>query len=197
MTVRYLFGDSGLFPGAYNFLEVLRGFIVHCGRAALLHAEIATKTRALDEAVAAVHRGLEEVAAYFTRRAGRHRRPRPRAARRRSAPSPASSTNRRRLHDGTRSRSLALLEADKERVSREIAGLRAELPVTLNAFFTNAPSRSSPRLLHAPHPRGRRRLVVLTHPSKIEAAFALDPDPEWTRPRRAASSRPRSTSRSA
>ncbi|MBK8261068.1 MAG: hypothetical protein IPK80_06980 [Nannocystis sp.] len=185
MTVRYLFGDSGLFPGAYNFLEVLRGFIVHCGRAALLHAEIATKTRALDEAVAAVHRGLEEVAAYFTAVQGDI------DARGRGGSQAIGALTRElnefaaRLHDGTRSRSLALLEADKERVSREIAGLRAELPVTLNAFFTNAPLEVLARAFSM-----RRTLeavdvsVVLTHPSKIEAAFALDPDPEWSRPRR-------------
>ena len=185
MAVRYLFGDSGLFPGSYNFLEILRGFIVHCGRAALLHHEIGAKARALEEVSAATQRGLEEVAAFFTAVQGD-------IDGRGKGGSPAVGALARelgefaaRLHDGTRTRSLAQLEADKGRVGHEIAALRAEIPVCLNAFFTQASLEVVGRAVSI------RRTVesvdvsaIYTHPCKIEAAFVLDPEPEWSRPRR-------------
>lgn len=185
MAVRYLFGDSGLFPGANNFLDTLRGFIVHCGRAALLHNEIGAKTRALEESSAATQRSLDEVAAFFVAVQGDIE-----GRGRGGAPAIVALARElgefaARLHDGTRSRSLAQLEAEKNRVGQEIAALRAEIPVCLNAFFTQTSLEVVSRAF------SMRRTVdavdvsaILTHPSKIEAAYVLDPDPEWSRPRR-------------
>ncbi|MCB9568653.1 MAG: hypothetical protein H6710_15785 [Myxococcales bacterium] len=185
MGVRYLFGDSGLFPGSNNFLEILRGFIIHVGRAAMVHAEIQAKERAVGEAVGATSQRLDAVAGYFQAvipeiEEAAHGRPdsvRPLAV--------ELGEFAQRLHDSTRSRALAELESIKEATARDTASLRAEIPACLNNFFVSAPLEEKGWAFSL------RRSVehadastVVTFPQGIEAAFVLDHEHEWGRPRK-------------
>ncbi len=185
MAVRYLFGDSGLFPGSNNFLEILRGFIIHVGRAAMIQAEIASKEQALGEAVALTTKHLDAAAGYFEvvlpeiTGLGQVRGDdvRPLAT--------ELAEFARRLHDSTRSRELAELESKKGSTAREIATLKAEIPVCLSNFFVHSPLEEK-AWAFSMH-RGAESCdtsAVITYPQGIEAAFILDPETEWGRPRR-------------
>ncbi|MEZ4448482.1 MAG: hypothetical protein R3B09_03305 [Nannocystaceae bacterium] len=187
MGVRYLFGDSGLFPGSTNFLEILRGFIVHVGRAAMIHAEIVSKERQAAEASETSEVYLQQVAAYFEDALTGLQS----AGQRHGAVIEPLSRDlmefTRRLHDGTRSRSLAEVQSLKDRTARETGSLRGEIPSCLNAFFVQAPleERSWAFSLKRTAEAVEASSVV-TFDQEIEAAYALEPDHEWGRPRRVA-----------
>lgn len=185
MSARYLFGDSGLFPGSNNFLEILRGFIIHVGRAAMVQADIAAKERTLAEAVGLTTKQLDAAAGYFDvvipeiSSLGEARGPevRPLAT--------ELSEFARRLHEGTRSRALAELESTKGTTAREIADLKAEIPACLNSFFVHSPLEEKAWAF------SMRRTAdtvdasaVITFPQGLEAAFTLDAETEWGHPRR-------------
>lgn len=187
MGVRYLFGDSGLFPGSTNFLEILRGFIVHVGRAAMIHAEIVSKEGQVQEATATSEATLQKAAAYFDDAlAGLQA-----AGHKHGAAVEALSRDlmefTRRLHDGTRSRSLAEVQALKDRTAREVAGLRAEIPGCLNAFFVQAPLEERGWAFSLKRSgEAVEANSVVTFDNEIEAAYVLEADHEWGRPRRVA-----------
>lgn len=185
MGVRYLFGDSGLFPGSNNFLEILRGFIIHVGRAAMVHAEIQAKERSLEEVVAATSQRLDAVAGYFAAvlpeieeaASGRPESVRPLAT--------ELGEFAQRLHDSTRSRALSELEGRKVRTHAEIAALTAEIPSCLNSFFITAPLEEKAWAFSLRRTaESADASAVITFPQGLEAAFVLDQEPEWGRPRR-------------
>ena len=185
MSVRYLFGDSGLFPGSNNFLEILRGFIIHVGRAVMIQADIAAKELALSESVARTTKQLDAAAGYFDvvipeiTGLGEVRGEivRPLAT--------ELAEFARRLYDSTRSRALAELESAKGTTAREVSGLKAEIPACLNNFFVQFPLEEKAWAFSM-----RRSLetvdasAVITFPQGLEAAFILDAETEWGRPRR-------------
>ncbi|MCA9656852.1 MAG: hypothetical protein KC486_00775 [Myxococcales bacterium] len=180
MGVRYLFGDSGLFPGSNNFLEILRGFIVHVGRAAMVQADIEAKERALGEAVTGTSKQLDAVAAFFTDvipeinhvGADRPADVRPLVT--------ELAEFAQRLHDSTRSKAMAALEGKKSTTAREVAELKSEIPGCLNNFFVQSPLEEKEWAFSMR--RGvdtAEASAVVTYPQGIEAAFVLDAEPEW------------------